>query len=100
MGGRPSINPHLARRALWSARGSYPTAEVVNRALGGAGRWVRVETVTARRYALRRCLRWLIRKDNGKCSMYGGMGSFNDLVLQRRDGSVPKVDNAEFDRLT
>ena len=32
-------------------------------------------------------------------SMYGGMGAFNDLVLQTSDGVMPRADNVELDAL-
>jgi hypothetical protein len=32
-------------------------------------------------------------------AMYGGMGSFNDIVLYSDSGQVAAVDNDEFDRL-
>lgn len=32
-------------------------------------------------------------------SMYGGMGSFNDLILHKKDGFAPIEENNELDEL-
>ena len=44
---------------------------------------------------------WCSDPEQGKSAirrLFGGMGSFNDLVLQH-DGSMPQEDNDEMDQL-
>ena len=31
--------------------------------------------------------------------MYGGMGSFSDVILHGSDGSIPRAENTELDDL-